>query len=105
MTICSAGVSCGEYLRNHRLIHYRNTTFSLEFVWGGLKAGERIIYISLEEAGRRILYMEKKRWDVEQYLNKSLFIIKLDPTDFNLANNPIKNELPLLIRVIKASGL
>jgi KaiC domain protein len=80
------------------------TTFSLEFVWDGLKAGERIIYISLEEReDRLILYMKKKGWDVEPFLNKSLYIIKLDPTDFNLANNRIKNELPNLISEIQAS--
>lgn len=80
------------------------TTFSLEFVWEGLKKGESIIYISLEEREERILlYMRQKGWDVEPFLNKSLFVIKLDPTDFNLANNRIKNELPRLIEKVKAS--
>jgi KaiC domain protein len=79
------------------------TTFSLEFVWEGLQKGENIIYISLEEQKSRILtYMELKGWDVNLYLNKSLFIIKLNPNDFNLANNPIKNELPLLIKAVNA---
>jgi KaiC domain protein len=80
------------------------TTFSLEFVWDGLKKGESIIYISLEEREERILlYMRQKGWDVEPFLNKTLFVIKLDPTDFNLANNRIKNELPKLIQKVKAS--
>jgi len=80
------------------------TTFSLEFVWDGLKKGESIIYISLEEREERILlYMRQKGWDVEPFLNKTLFVIKLDPTDFNLANNRIKNELPKLIEKVKAS--
>ncbi|MFA4861620.1 KaiC domain-containing protein [Methanoregula sp.] len=80
------------------------TTFSLEFVWEGLKKGESIIYISLEEREERILlYMRQKGWDVEPFLNKTLFVIKLDPTDFNLANNRIKNELPKLIQKVKAS--
>jgi len=80
------------------------TTFSIEFVWEGLKKGENIIYISLEEREERIIgYMEQKGWDVVPYLNKSLFVIKLDPTDFNLANNRIKNELPKLIDEVKAS--
>ena len=39
---------------------------------------------------------------MEPFLNKSLYIIKLDPTDFNLANNRIKNELPSLISEIQA---
>jgi KaiC domain protein len=79
------------------------TTFSLEFVWEGLKKGENVIYISLEEQKDRILkYMQLKGWDYQKYLNKSLFIIKLNPNDFNLANNPIKNELPLLIQAVNA---
>lgn len=79
------------------------TTFSLEFIWEGLQKGENIIYISLEEQKDRILtYMEMKGWDLKPYLNKSLFIIKLNPNDFNLANNPIKNELPLLIKAVNA---
>ena len=80
------------------------TTFSLEFVWDGLKQNERIIYISLEEREDRILqYMKLKGWDVAPFLNKSLYVIKLDPTDFNLANNRIKNELPRLIQEVKAT--
>lgn len=80
------------------------TTFSLEFVWEGLKKKENIIYISLEEREGRILtYMEQKGWDVKPYLNKALYVIKLDPTDFNLANNRIKNELPKLIEEVKAT--
>ena len=80
------------------------TTFSLDFVWDGLIKGERVIYISLEEREERILtYMKQKGWDVAPFLNKSLYVIKLDPTDFNVANNRIKNELPKLIEEVKAS--
>ena len=80
------------------------TTFSLEFVWEGLKKKENIIYISLEEREDKILaYMQQKGWDVKPFLNKSLFVIRLDPTDFNLANNRIKNELPKLIEEVKAN--
>ncbi|MGB7789373.1 KaiC domain-containing protein [Methanoregula sp.] len=79
------------------------TTFSLEFAWEGLKKGENVIYISLEEREERIVtYMQQKGWDVKPYLNRSLYVIKLDPTDFNLANNRIKNELPKLIEEVKA---
>ena len=80
------------------------TTFSLMFVWDGLQKGENVIYISLEEREERIVtYMKQKGWDVDKYLNKSLYVIKLDPTDFNLANNRIKNELPNLISEVNAS--
>jgi KaiC domain protein len=80
------------------------TTFSLQFAWEGLKKGEHVIYISLEEREDRILeYMSQKGWDVRKFLNKSFYVIKLDPTDFNLANNRIKNELPRLIKQINAN--
>ncbi|MDD1702638.1 MAG: KaiC domain-containing protein [Methanoregula sp.] len=80
------------------------TTLSLEFVWDGLKKAEHVIYISLEESEDRILgYMKQKGWDVQPFINSSLYILKLDPTDFNLANNRIKNELPNLIREVNAT--
>jgi KaiC domain protein len=80
------------------------TTFSLQFVWDGLTRGERVIYISLEEREDRIYtYMKQKGWDITPFLNKALYVIKLDPTDFNVANNRIKNELPKLIEEVKAS--
>jgi len=80
------------------------TTFSLQFVWDGLTRGERVIYISLEEREERIYtYMRQKGWDITPFLNKALYVIKLDPTDFNVANNRIKNELPKLIEEVKAS--
>jgi KaiC domain protein len=79
------------------------TTFALQFIWEGLKKGEHIIYISLEEREERIFdYMLQKGWDVKPFMNRSLFVIKLDPTDFNLANNRIKNELPRLIKQVNA---
>jgi KaiC domain protein len=80
------------------------TTFSLQFIWDGLTRGERVIYISLEEREERIFtYMKQKGWDITPFLNKALYVIKLDPTDFNVANNRIKNELPKLIEEVKAS--
>jgi KaiC domain protein len=49
--------------------------------------------------------MEQKGWKPEDYLDKSLHILKLDPTDFNLANNRIKKELPSLIDELKAKRI
>ncbi|MCX6684691.1 MAG: KaiC domain-containing protein [Methanoregula sp.] len=80
------------------------TTFALNFVWEGLKSGETVIYISLEESKDRIqAYMAQKGWNIQDYIDKSLHIFKIDPTDFNLANNRIKNELPRLIEELKAT--
>jgi KaiC domain protein len=80
------------------------TTFSLNFIWEGLKKKENVIYISLEESQARIeTYMERKGWKIRECLNKSLHILKLDPTDFNLSNNRIKKELPGLIEELNAT--
>ena len=80
------------------------TTFSLNFIREGLEKKENVLYISLEESKARIqTYMEQKGWKPEDYIDKSLHILKLDPTDFNLANNRIKKELPGLIEQLNAT--
>ena len=79
------------------------TTFALHFIWEGLLSGDNVIYISLEEREDRIYrYMEQKGWDISPYLGKSLNVIKLDPLDFNLAIDSLKNELPQLVRKLDA---
>lgn len=80
------------------------TSFALYFIWNGLKQGERALYITLEERTERIrFYMENKGWDIKQYLGRDLTIINLDPSDFNLAINSVKNELPELVRLMGAT--
>ncbi|MDI9634021.1 MAG: KaiC domain-containing protein [Methanolinea sp.] len=79
------------------------TTFGLQFAWEGLVSGEKVIYISLEEReDRLLLYMKDKGWDIGQYLDGRFTVLKLDPSDFNLAINSIKNELPALVRQMGA---
>jgi KaiC domain protein len=46
--------------------------------------------------------MENKGWDVSQYLDSTFTIVNLDPSDFNLAINSVKNELPTLIKKTNA---
>ncbi|PWR73199.1 KaiC domain-containing protein [Methanospirillum lacunae] len=75
------------------------TNFALYFLWSGLLNGENVIHITLEErTGRIEYYMRDKGWDITPYLGKSLTIVNLDPSDFNLAINSVKNELPELIK-------
>lgn len=82
------------------------TTFALQFIWEGLCRGETAIYISFEESDEGIIrYMAMKGWDVQPYRNKSFFVLKLDPTNFNLTINTIRNELPPLIRKYSATRL
>ncbi|OQA55419.1 MAG: DNA repair and recombination protein RadB [Euryarchaeota archaeon ADurb.Bin294] len=75
------------------------TNFAQYYVWQGLILGQSALYITLEERTSRILgYMENKGWDVSQYLDSTFTIVNLDPSDFNLAINSVKNELPTLIK-------
>lgn len=75
------------------------TNFALYFLWEGLLNGENVLHITLEERTSRIeYYMKDKGWDISPYLGKSLTIVNLDPSDFNLAINSVKNELPELIK-------
>ncbi|WP_440949611.1 KaiC domain-containing protein [Methanosphaerula subterraneus] len=79
------------------------TTFALQFIWEGLIRGETAIYISLEESEESIVrYMQVKGWDIDQYRNTSFFVLKLDPTNFNLSINSIRNDLPPLIKKYNA---
>ncbi|EJG07999.1 MAG: KaiC domain-containing protein [Methanofollis liminatans] len=79
------------------------TTFALQFIYEGLKQGEKAIFISLDERTEMIHRdILRRGWDLDTYLDKSLFVIKLDPTDFTVAVNQIKDELPQLIRSVGA---
>lgn len=75
------------------------TNFAQYYIWQGLIQGQSALYITLEERTSRILgYMENKGWDVSQYMDTTFTIVNLDPSDFNLAINSVKNELPTLIK-------
>ncbi len=80
------------------------TSFALNYIWTGLLNGENVIYISLEESSDRIrTYMELRGWDLSPYLGTHLTLVNLDPSNFHLAVNSVKNELPELIRSLGAT--
>jgi KaiC domain protein len=80
------------------------TTVALQFVYEGLLNGENVIYISLEERDDTLFAtMQQKGWDVSAYAGKQFHMFRLDPTDFNLAINNIKSELPSIIKSTTAS--
>jgi KaiC domain protein len=82
------------------------STFATHFIWEGLINGETAIYISLEGSEDAIVgNMAQRGWAIEKYRNTSFFVLKLDPTNFNLSINSIRNELPLLIRKFSATRL
>ena len=74
------------------------TTLSLEFINQGLVNKEKCIYISLDERVNMLQEIMKQRGrDVTPHINRSLFLVKLDPTNFTLMVNSIKEELFELI--------
>jgi len=80
------------------------TTFAINFIFEGLNQGETCILISLDERAEMLKESIRRRgYNLDAYLDKTFFLIKLDPTDFTLAVNSIKNEIPNLIRETKAS--
>ncbi|MFA5394537.1 MAG: KaiC domain-containing protein [Methanogenium sp.] len=80
------------------------TTFALQFIYEGLRQGEKVIYLSLEEREDRIFdMMADRRFRIDKYRDESLFVLKIDPTDFNISFNSIKKDLPELISNIGAS--
>ena len=82
------------------------TTFAINFIFEGLKKGETCIFISLDERAEMLKESIKRRgYDLDAYMDTTFFLIKLDPTDFTLAINSIKNDIPALIRETKASSI
>jgi KaiC domain protein len=74
------------------------TTLGIQFITEGLAHKEKCIYISLDERVEMLQQIMRQRGrDVSSFVNKSLFLIKLDPTNFNLMINSIKEELFELI--------
>jgi len=79
------------------------TSFALQFAYEGLCRGEKVIYISLEEREELLqATMAQKGWDMEAFDDR-FYLLRLDPTDFNLAVSSIKSELPALIESTGAS--
>lgn len=82
------------------------TTFAINFIFEGLEQGETCIFISLDERADMLRESIIRRgFDLDAYLDRTFYLIKLDPTDFTLAINSIKNEIPSLIRETKASRI
>lgn len=79
------------------------TMFALQFAYEGLSRGESVIYISLDEREELLrATMAQKEWDLEVF-DERFSLLRLDPTDFNLAISSIKSELPALIKGVGAS--
>ncbi len=82
------------------------TTFAMQFLWEGLRNGEKGIFLSLEEDENSIIETAKSfGWDFEKYANDSLLIIKLEPEDAGSSVKRLEGEIPEVIREFKASRI
>ncbi len=83
------------------------TTFGIQFLNEGLKAGEKGIFITLEEDERSIIDDAKSfGYDLKPSVDaKKLVIVKLEPTDAKTTISRIKSELPEFIKSFGATRI
>ncbi len=83
------------------------TTFGLQFLNHGLEAGERAIYITLEESERAVRNAgTEKGWSFDEYTDDDrLAIVDLDPVEMANSLTSIRNDLPRLIEEFGADRL
>lgn len=76
------------------------TTLSLQFIWNGLKTGQKGVFISLEEDEESIRKNAGAYgWDIQPYLDSGdLTLVKLEPADAKTTIGRIKGELPDFIK-------
>ncbi|MFB6109438.1 MAG: KaiC domain-containing protein [Halodesulfurarchaeum sp.] len=75
------------------------TTFGLQFLQEALAAGDRAVFITLEESRERILTSaSQKGWDFEAAAEAGdLAVLDLDPVDMANSLTSIRSELPRLV--------
>ncbi len=76
------------------------TTMSMQFIWTGLQKGEKGIFISLEEDEAAISGNARTYgWDLGPFIgNKTLTLVKLEPSDAKSTISRIHSELPAYIK-------
>lgn len=83
------------------------TTVGLQFLAAGLAAGERAIFVALEQDRETILATaEEFGWPFENHADSgALAVVDLDPIELTHSLDTIQSELPRLIREHGASRL
>ncbi|NYT05365.1 MAG: KaiC domain-containing protein [Methanomicrobiales archaeon] len=79
------------------------STIARQFIEAGLLASETCIFISLEEREEHI--RTGMRAIAETAAPEHLFVVRLDPTDFNIAASSLKKDIPELISKLGASRI
>ncbi len=82
------------------------TTFAMQFIWEGLQRGERCIFMSLEEDEESLIETAKTfGWNFEEYLDKTLFLIKIEPEDAGTSIKRLEGEIPEMIKEVEAKRI
>ncbi|MHB9288152.1 KaiC domain-containing protein [Halobacteriales archaeon Cl-PHB] len=83
------------------------TTFGLQFLYHGLKAGEKGVFITLEQSREAILDTANEwGWNFEAYEDDDdLAIVDLDPVEMANSLDNIRGELPDLVEDFGADRL
>ena len=82
------------------------TTFAMQFIWKGLKNGEKCIFMSLEEDENSIMKTaESFGWKFSEYLDKNLLLIKLEPEDVKSSVSRLEGEIPEIIKEFGATRI
>ena len=83
------------------------TTFGLQFLHHGLAAGERAVFITLEESRDRVINSAtEKGYAFDEYVaDGQLAVVDVDPIEMANSLASIRNELPALVEEFGASRL
>ncbi len=82
------------------------TTFAMQYIWEGLKNGEKCIYISLEEDEKSIVDSAAKfGWDFSAHLSDNLLLVRMEPEDAKSSIRRIEAELPQIIKDFGATRI
>jgi KaiC domain protein len=104
-TMLGGGIPKGQIIALLGSCGTGKTTMSLQFIWTGLKKGEKCIFISLEEDEEDITRNAMNYgWDLKPHLeDKTLTLVKLEPSDAKATLGRIRSELPTYIKSTGAS--
>jgi len=83
------------------------TTLGLQFISHGLEAGEKAVFITLEEGTSAVERAAKEKgWPFDEYVaNGQLAIVDLDPIEMANSLTSIRNDLPRLVSACGAERL
>jgi len=80
------------------------STFALQFIYAGLKNGEKCVYLSLEEGEKKIINTASIfGWDLKPYItDQKLVLIRLSAVNLKATIDRIENDLPKLLESMGA---